>query len=160
KSPRLVTKVAGTFPAKVPATFLHGSRDILRNRQQFFGRKARFGTKGAWHFSRKGARHLLRLSASDDTGFLTTEAIKHFMNPWSSMAAWVRVLTAAALTLVCGCAERPAPAAPPRIATNVLIITIDTLRADRVGVYGATNVETPNLDRLAREGAWAPQSDV
>src|SRR5262245_3636095 len=82
------------------------------------------------------------------------------MNPWSPMAARMRVLTAAALTLVCGCAERPAPAAPPRIATNVLIITIDTLRADRVGIYGATNVETPNMDRLAREGAWASQSDV
>lgn len=82
------------------------------------------------------------------------------MNPWSPTAARMRVLTAAALILVCGCAERPAPAAPPRVATNVLIITIDTLRADRVGIYGATNVETPNLDRLAREGAWAPQSDV
>jgi arylsulfatase A-like enzyme/Tfp pilus assembly protein PilF len=41
----------------------------------------------------------------------------------------------------------------------VLIITIDTLRADRVGVYGA-HVDTPNIDRLAREGAWAPQADV
>src|SRR5262245_66329864 len=82
------------------------------------------------------------------------------MNPWSPISVGVRVLTAAALTLVCGCAERPAPAAPPRVAASVLIITIDTLRADRVGIYGATNVETPNMDRLAREGAWASQSDV
>ncbi len=36
-------------------------------------------------------------------------------------------------------------------------MTIDTLRADRLGVYGATNVETPQIDRLAREGAWIPQ---
>jgi choline-sulfatase len=42
----------------------------------------------------------------------------------------------------------------------VLIVTIDTLRADRVGVYGAHDVATPNLDQLAREGAWAPQADV
>jgi arylsulfatase A-like enzyme len=42
----------------------------------------------------------------------------------------------------------------------VLIVTIDTLRADRVGIYGAANVQTPNIDRLAREGAWAPQADA
>lgn len=35
---------------------------------------------------------------------------------------------------------------------NVLLVTIDTLRADRVGCYGYRNAETPTLDRLAREG--------
>lgn len=35
---------------------------------------------------------------------------------------------------------------------NLILITIDTLRADRVGVYGARDVETPALDRLASEG--------
>ena len=72
----------------------------------------------------------------------------------------MRVAAAVMLTSICGCAERPASAPLPRVPTNVLIITIDTLRADRLGIYGATNVETPNMDRLAREGAWAPQSDA
>ena len=35
---------------------------------------------------------------------------------------------------------------------DILLITIDTLRADRVGAYGAGHVQTPALDRLAREG--------
>jgi arylsulfatase A-like enzyme/Flp pilus assembly protein TadD len=35
---------------------------------------------------------------------------------------------------------------------NVLLITVDTLRADRVGVYGRTTGFTPTLDRLANEG--------
>ena len=35
---------------------------------------------------------------------------------------------------------------------NVLLITIDTLRADRLGCYGSTAGLTPNLDRLAAEG--------
>lgn len=35
---------------------------------------------------------------------------------------------------------------------NVVLVTIDTLRADRLGCYGNTRVETPHLDRLAREG--------
>jgi len=59
-----------------------------------------------------------------------------------------------------GCSRVDAPATPPPAATNILFITIDTLRADRLGVYGATNVETPNIDRLAREGAWARHSTV
>lgn len=36
---------------------------------------------------------------------------------------------------------------------NVLLLTIDTLRADHLGCYGGTGVATPNIDRLAREGA-------
>ncbi len=35
---------------------------------------------------------------------------------------------------------------------NLLLVTIDTLRWDRVGAYGNTNSLTPNLDRLASEG--------
>ncbi len=35
---------------------------------------------------------------------------------------------------------------------NLLVITLDTTRADRVGAYGFKNVETPAIDRLAREG--------
>ena len=71
------------------------------------------------------------------------------------------VLSAAcAGTLSAACAGTPAPSVPPPMARNVLVVTIDTLRADRLGVYGATNVATPNIDRLAREGAWAPQANV
>jgi hypothetical protein len=40
---------------------------------------------------------------------------------------------------------------------RVLIVTIDTLRADRLGVYGAKNVETPNIDRLP---SWPSASSV
>ena len=52
-----------------------------------------------------------------------------------------------------------APAALP--ARHVLLITIDTLRADHVGAYGAPGARTPVLDGLARDGvrferAWAP----
>src|SRR5438874_2724144 len=35
---------------------------------------------------------------------------------------------------------------------NLLLVTIDTLRADRLGCYGYSKIETPNLDRIAREG--------
>jgi arylsulfatase A-like enzyme/Tfp pilus assembly protein PilF len=43
---------------------------------------------------------------------------------------------------------------PPagRVPPNVLLITIDTLRADRVGAYGYGQARTPAIDRLAAEG--------
>src|SRR2546425_12860277 len=56
-----------------------------------------------------------------------------------------RFLAAAALVLsACGQgAPRP----------NVLLITIDTLRADRLGCYGYARPTSPHIDRLAMQGA-------
>jgi arylsulfatase A-like enzyme len=71
----------------------------------------------------------------------------------------------ALLALVCGGipapAESPAPQqplqkAPP--AQSLLLVTIDTWRWDYIGVSGAGKVETPTLDRLAREGVYDPES--
>jgi len=42
----------------------------------------------------------------------------------------------------------PAPAGKP----NVLLVTIDTLRADHVGAYGASGARTPAIDALAQQG--------
>jgi arylsulfatase A-like enzyme/Tfp pilus assembly protein PilF len=39
-----------------------------------------------------------------------------------------------------------------RTKPNVILITIDTVRADHVGCYGATAIQTPTLDALARDG--------
>lgn len=36
---------------------------------------------------------------------------------------------------------------------NVLLITIDTLRADHLGCYGYSRAQTPNLDQLSQNGA-------
>ncbi|HET9209006.1 MAG TPA: sulfatase-like hydrolase/transferase [Thermoanaerobaculia bacterium] len=40
----------------------------------------------------------------------------------------------------------------PRPRLNVLLITIDALRADHLGVYGYPRPTSPNIDRLAGEG--------
>lgn len=55
---------------------------------------------------------------------------------------------AALLFAVLFVAALRAQTAPP----NVLLITIDTVRADHIGAYGYTKGATPTLDRLAREG--------
>ena len=41
---------------------------------------------------------------------------------------------------------------PPSGAKSVVLVTIDTLRADHVGAYGASFAETPTLDALAAAG--------
>src|SRR4030043_1020093 len=35
---------------------------------------------------------------------------------------------------------------------NIILITLDTVRADHLGCYGYKNIHTPNLDFLARQG--------
>jgi arylsulfatase A-like enzyme/Flp pilus assembly protein TadD len=48
---------------------------------------------------------------------------------------------------------KTATAKPKLISTpSVILITIDTLRADHVGCYGAQMVKTPTLDALAHDG--------
>jgi choline-sulfatase len=48
--------------------------------------------------------------------------------------------------------RRAPPQAAPAARPSVLLVTIDTLRADRVGAYGGNTRLTPRLDGLAREG--------
>lgn len=69
---------------------------------------------------------------------------RHACLPWA--------LALAALVTACG--DR---AASTR-GHNLLLVTIDTLRADHVGAWGCPGAETPNLDRLAREGARFAQA--
>jgi arylsulfatase A-like enzyme len=45
----------------------------------------------------------------------------------------------------------PVPAAVPKDA-NILLVTIDTLRADHVGTYGYPRATSPTIDKLAAEG--------
>ncbi len=40
---------------------------------------------------------------------------------------------------------------PPRGVRHVILISLDTTRADHLGCYGNTWIQTPNLDALARE---------
>lgn len=51
---------------------------------------------------------------------------------------------------VAGQTHKPATQLHPR--PNVILITMDTLRADHVGCYGAKSVKTPVLDALAADG--------
>src|SRR3979411_62310 len=54
----------------------------------------------------------------------------------------------ASLLFIC-----PGLLAESKSAVNVVIITIDTLRADHLGCYGYKQIRTPNIDALASESA-------
>lgn len=75
---------------------------------------------------------------------------------WKShkrIATWTAVVLA--IAVLAGMAVVRRIAAPGRAAAggpNVLLITIDTLRWDHVGAYGAVGTATPILDGLAARG--------
>lgn len=50
-------------------------------------------------------------------------------------------------------ARQLADAAPPQTAPSVILVTVDTLRADQLGCYGHPFVTTPALDGFAKQGA-------
>jgi len=60
-----------------------------------------------------------------------------------------RLLLVCALLAACGASE---PAGEPAPARNLLWISLDTLRADRLGCYGYDRPTTPTLDALAARG--------
>ncbi len=65
------------------------------------------------------------------------------------------MVSLALLVMAVGCERDDAdrvnePSAPSGL--NVLLVTLDTTRADRLGCYGYDTAETPNLDKLAAEG--------
>ena len=49
----------------------------------------------------------------------------------------------------CGGSREPAP---PPVTPNVLLITIDSVRADAIGAYGNPRAATPRIDQLAQRG--------
>ena len=67
----------------------------------------------------------------------------------------IRALIRLKILLFCACISltlQLVAAGQPFTTPNILLVTIDTLRADRLGSYGYAQARTPVLDRLAGEG--------
>lgn len=56
--------------------------------------------------------------------------------------------------------EQKSPAEPRRRDLNVILVTIDTLRADYLSCYGSQVAKTPNMDALAARGVRFGQAIV
>jgi arylsulfatase A-like enzyme len=61
------------------------------------------------------------------------------------------VFLALGLVLPSGCAPEPAPRASFS-GMNLILISVDTLRADRLGCYGYERPTSPAIDDLAESG--------
>jgi arylsulfatase A-like enzyme len=59
------------------------------------------------------------------------------------------VLSIAFASAISGCSEEPAP--PDRRRTPVIVISVDTLRADRLSCYGYARETSPHIDALAAD---------
>ena len=73
------------------------------------------------------------------------------MNRW---VVWLASVVVAAGAFGCSDPQKPGP-------PDIFLVTVDTLRADRLGAYGSGRSLTPGLDRLAAESvvfenAYAP----
>jgi len=62
------------------------------------------------------------------------------------LVAWLRTFLLGVVLAAGACGQ------PGSDRANVVLITLDTTRADRLGCYGNDRIETPHLDRLAEEG--------
>ena len=83
---------------------------------------------------------------------------KAFLQFWKKATPWVLALWILVFAGIQGgkrLQERNAvanlPAAAPG-APNVLVIVMDTLRADHLSAYGYARPTSPNFDRLAQQG--------
>ena len=72
---------------------------------------------------------------------------REWRSPLAASVSWPRFYCR-------GLASRDVNAHP----RNVLVITLDTMRADRLPVYGFSGIETPTLARLAAGGAVFQQA--
>jgi arylsulfatase A-like enzyme/tetratricopeptide (TPR) repeat protein len=73
--------------------------------------------------------------------------------PPSGRRAGLAIGLVGAIFLITGLGVSSAPAAEsPAPRLNLLLITVDTLRADRLSCYDESHVQTPAIDGLARRG--------
>lgn len=70
------------------------------------------------------------------------------------LGASIRIAVILGLAPVAGCSSEPAgPAATPS-TPNLLLVTVDTLRADHLGCYGYFRDTSPTIDGLAQESVF------
>src|SRR5258708_15755822 len=73
----------------------------------------------------------------------TWDIIPFLMPRWRSVFLWIARFLFASFGVLAAAKSAP--------AVNVVVITIDTLRADHLGCYGYKLIRTPHIDALASE---------
>jgi arylsulfatase A-like enzyme/uncharacterized membrane protein YbhN (UPF0104 family) len=148
--------VAGFFPLGLAVALFRLQRDTYHEQRPpivvmlaALGAGMLLTVLGAWLMARFKAR------ASD-----TAPLVGASRRLGVAVGAWVAVLLIGVVA-----ARALAPAPPPAVAVrtdvpaalrdkpNVVLVIIDTLRADHLGVYGDPRALTPHMDALAKDGS-------
>jgi arylsulfatase A-like enzyme/Tfp pilus assembly protein PilF len=79
------------------------------------------------------------------SALLASDVNWHPMRPLRKVLIWAILMAAAVVAMAAA-----APAAPA-LRPNIVLVTLDTTRADRMGFLGSERGLTPNLDALARQ---------
>ena len=83
------------------------------------------------------------------------------MTPCRRTALFASALPLALLAgVAAGCRPQPPKIEPLPARSNILLITIDTLRADHLSAWGYERRTSPTIDRLATEGVRFDQASV
>ena len=117
------------------------SRGSGHRERKTSGQRVKRGVYAALRARRRGKR---RLRAGSPRGAAARSGPRR-----RSSRSHLLALAALALAAGAGCGERRAEAPAPE---RILLVTIDTLRADHVGCYGAERAATRTLDALAAAG--------
>ena len=67
-----------------------------------------------------------------------------------SYLVWFARVSASVLVCIVACSEPAQTPVDAGYMPHLLVVTLDTTRADRLGCYGYDEPTSPNLDRLAR----------
>lgn len=94
-------------------------------------------------------RRRLMNKAGEESGSPISYEMNLTMTAPSRMFQLLVMLCIAVPVLLAGC-HRDSP--PKLQETNVVVIVVDTLRADFLGLYNPEIATTPNIDRIGREG--------
>ena len=77
------------------------------------------------------------------------------MNMFGGLAGSTRyrlfLVSVAAVLVVFSCSRKPQPAPHTSTPMNVIVVLVDTLRADHMSLYGYSRTTTPFIDRFASE---------
>ena len=111
------------------------------------------------------ARGVIATIAAMGAGLGLALLLARILRPWVIITATLIVGLVAGGSLLAHmvlsrASERSpaAAAAPPPGGPDVLLLTIDTLRARNLGAWGYARARTPNIDRLAAEGTRFAQA--
>src|SRR3954463_9218229 len=125
-----------------------------RSSRALFSNSCRSSWRGSIHFEHRSE---MRLAGSFTTRTRIWIAATLLLICVSAAFAWMSLARRAVISIN-GEALGHLPVGVRPGDLNLLIVTLDTTRADRIHAYGFDGIETPNLDRMAREGVLFEQA--